>query len=203
MKAAALAALVAVLLLPCAAAARPKAARGTAPAQARRAGVVARLPLGPTLESGGERYRVLGGVRALARAAGETEAELLSRAGVSSEDVVERKGELVVHRDPGAAARASAPAGADGARAVALNVRTGGLGMVSGILNVRLRDRGAAAGVAAAHGLELVSAAPRLGLAFLRAPGGEDLHAIASALAQDARVAEAEIEVLEHLAVPR
>jgi hypothetical protein len=201
MKAAALAAL-AVLLLPCAAAARPTAARGTAPAGARRAEFVARLPRGATLESGGERYRVLGGARVLARGAGETEGEALARAGVAPEDVIERRGELVVHRDPGAPARASAPARANASRAVALNVRTGGLGIVSGLLNVRLRDRAAAAAVAAAHGLALVSAAPRLGLAFLRAPAGEDLDALASALARDGRVAEAEVEVVEHLAVP-
>jgi fervidolysin-like protein len=169
---------------------------------AEHAAAVRALPAGSAFTSGGERYRFVGGARAVARGDGEDEAGALSRAGAAGAEILERKGAFLVFRD----ARASAAAARrrkEGVHAVAVNARTGRVAVVSGVVNVRLRKGADAARVARAHGLELVSAAPRLGAAFLRVPAGQDVQAAAAAVAKDPGVSSAEIDVIEHLAVPR
>jgi uncharacterized protein len=160
------------------------------------------LPPGSAFTSAGERYRFVGGARAVARGEGEDEERALSRAGAAGAEVLERKGGFLVFRD----ARASAAAARkrkEGAYAVAVNARTGRVAVVSGIVNARLKKGADAARIARAHGLELVSSAPRLGAAFFRVPAGQDVQAAAAAVEKDPGVASAEIDVIEHLAVPR
>jgi hypothetical protein len=167
-----------------------------------RAAAVRSLPKGSTFTSGGEQYRMLGGARVVTRAAHETVAKALARARAAPRDVIERKGNFLVVRDPKAPATALAPEDDRARLPVAVNTRTGQLGVVSGVINTLLAQGVDAAAVAQAHGLTLVSAAPRIGAAFFRAPAGQDLQAAAAALAADANVASAEVEVIERVAVP-
>ncbi|MFL5302680.1 MAG: S8 family serine peptidase [Anaeromyxobacteraceae bacterium] len=166
------------------------------PAAAARA-----LPAGSAFTAGGERYRFVGGARAVARGDGEDDDRALARAGAAGAEILERKGGFLVFRDARATA-AAARSRKEGVHAVAVNARTGRVAVVTGILNVRLKKGADAARLARAHGLELVSVAPRLGAAFLRVPAGQDVQAAAAAVAKDPGVASAEIDVIEHLAVP-
>ncbi len=179
-----------------------------------RAGVLARsqqrrafldaLPQGAPFRSRGQQYRIVGGVRAVARESGEADADALARAGAAAGDAVESKGHYLVFRQ-GAAAPLPAQARSRQADTlpVAVNARTGNLGVVLGTIAARLRKPSDAAAIAADHGLELVAAAPPISMAFYRPPPGQDVQAAAAALARDARVASAELEVKEHLAEPQ
>lgn len=168
-------------------------------ADAERAAVVARLQRGHAFRSGGEQYRVLGGVRALQRVGHESEAQVLARAGAVSSDVIDRKGrEYVVVRSRAAATPTVPRSG----NLTAVNVRTGNLAVLSGLLAVGLRQGTDPADLARAHGLVVVSSAPRLAMTFLRVPVGGDSEVAAADLARDPGVESVEIEVIEHLARP-
>jgi hypothetical protein len=195
-------ALIGMLLIPALALAQTQTSRRPPASAANQRAVVESSPKGSAFASEGQQYRVLGGVRAIARAASETEEQALTRASAASTDIIERRGGFLFVRDTrrAAATIATAPA-TTGAYAVAVNSRTGQLGVVSGIINVRLRRGGDPVALARSYGLELISAASRIRAAFFRAPAGQDLQAVAAAIAKDATVASVEIEVLEHFDV--
>ena len=71
-----------------------------------------------------------------------------------------------------------------------------------GTLKVSLKDMANAAAVAADHGLEVVHVFAHLQIAFYRVKPDQDVVAAAAELSADARVASAEVEVVEHLNVP-
>jgi hypothetical protein len=169
-------------------------------ADADRAVAVARLPRGHAFTSAGEPYRIVGGVRVLRRPAHESEAQTLARAGATASDVVDRKGSQYVVVRSRDSVTATVPRTG---YLAAVNGRTGNLGVLSGILEVRLRKGADPAELASAHGLTVVSSAPRLSMTFLRVPAGRDLAASAVDLARDPVVESVEIEVIEHLATPR
>ena len=176
--------------------------REAAIARAReRAALVQSLPQGAPFRSGGESWRVVGGLQAVPRPPAGGAEGLAAAAPVG---VVEEKGPYRIVRQVGAAPLAAplaAPAAA-GALAVAVNVRTNAFGVVLGTIDVRLRDRNAGAALARDLGLELVAATPGISMAFFRVPPGGDLQAAAERLARDARVRSAEIEVKESFDLP-
>lgn len=194
--------LLAVLLLvePAVGTAQQGKARVRSQAEVDRAAAIAALPRGEGFTSGGQAYRLLGGARAVRRAPHESEAEALGRAGASPSDVIHRKGkQYLIVRSPGAAA-ATVP---KNGYLTAVNRRTGHVAVVSGLLEVRTRKGVEPAELARAHGLGVVSSAPRLAITFLRVPAGSDLPQIAAGLGRDPVVESVEIEVIERLATPR
>jgi hypothetical protein len=189
-----------LLVAPWAPSAQERAAAARRQSDADRATAVARLPRGHAFTSAGEAYRIVGGVRAVRRAAHETESQTLARSGASASDVVDRKGSQYLVVRSRVAATATVPSSG---YLAAVNGRTGNLGVLPGILEVRMRRGADPADLANGHGLAVVSSAPRLSLTFLRVPAGRDLAASAAALARDPAVESVEIEVIEHLAQPR
>lgn len=178
--------------------------REAAIARAReRAALVQSLPQGAPFRSGGQSYRIVGGLAAVPRASAAGAQGLAAPAPAG---VVERKGHYLIVRQGGAAPLAAplaAPAaGPAEPLPVAVNTRTNAFGLVLGTINVRLRDRGAAAALARDLGLELVADTPKISMAFFRVPAGGDLLAAAERLARDPRVRSAEIEVKEHFDQP-
>ena len=186
-----------------AARAAPGEAKATRQARAReRAALVQSLPQGAPFRSGGQSWRIVGGLAAVPRAAAGAQ----GLAAPAPVDVVEEKGPYLVVRQ-GSAAPLAAPlaapaAGPAGTLPVAVNTRTNAFGVVPGTIDVRLRDRGAAGALARDLGLELVAAAPGISMAFYRVPPGGDLQAAVDRLAGDARVRSAEIEVKESFDLP-
>ena len=195
--------LLLTLAAPLTARAASAEARATGQARAReRAALVQSLPQGASFRSRGQSYRIVGGLAAVPRAPAAGAEGLAAPAPA---DIVEEKGAYLIVRPGGAplAAPLAAPAGGPvGPLPVAVNTRTNAFGLVLGTIDVRLRDRDAAAALARDLGLELVSVAPRISMAFFRVPAGGDLLAAAARLARDARVRSAEIEVKEHFDRP-
>ena len=83
-----------------------------------------------------------------------------------------------------------------------MNPRTGGIGIVPGTLNVKLKNNANAAALAADYGLEVVREFAHLKTVFYRVKTGQDVLTAAASLSADARVEQAEVEVIEHLNVP-
>jgi hypothetical protein len=196
-------ALLGLLLPPAACLAQEKGAVTTA-ALERRA-LVESLPKGSAFRSGGQEYQIVGGVRAVAKGPEAEERQALEAVGAAAADLLEAKGGFLVYREAAGAApvAARAAAGPGSTLPVAVNRRTGGLGIVLGSLTVRLRDPAVAEAVAREHGLRLTFSAPHLSTAFYQVPQGQDIQAAAAELARDGRVTTAEIEVKEHFAVPQ
>jgi len=192
------------LLLPSAACLAQEKGAVAAAALQRRA-LVESLPKGTAFRSGGQEYQIVGGVRAVARAPEAGERQALAAVGAAPADLIEAKGSFLVYREAASAAPVAARTAAGGGSTlpVAVNRRTGGLGVVLGSLTVRLRDPAAAEAVAREHGLRLTFSAPHLSTAFYQVPEGKDIQAAAAELAGDGRVTAAEIEVKEHFAVPQ
>lgn len=195
--------LLGLLAAPLASRAAPAEVRAARDARAReRAALLRSLPQGAPFRSGGQEYRIAGGLAAVPRPAAGAE----GLAAAAPAGVVEGKGHWLIVRQ-GSAAPLAAPlaapaAGPAGPLPVAVNARTSAFGVVPGTIDVRLRDRGAAAALARELGLELVAAAPRISMAFFRVPAGGDLLAAADRLARDPRVRSAEIEVKESFDLP-
>jgi len=196
-------ALLGTLLLPAAGVAQAKGAVGEAALERRN--LTESVLKGPTFQSGGQEYQLLGGIRAVARPPGAGERQTLELVGATPADLLEAKGSYLVYFQAAGATPVPAQmaAGPSSTLPVALNRRTGGLGVVLGSLVVRLRDSGAAQAIAQEHGLRLLFSAPHLSMAFYRVPREQDIQAAAAELARDRRVTSAEVEVKEQFAVPR
>lgn len=172
-----------------------------------RAALVKEAPKGPEFRSSGQAYRLVGGLRATALPADVSVDQGLAAVRSVPGDLVERKGPYVIYREQTGQGPALLPAAAEVDRSrtlpVAVNVRTGRLGVAANVLVVKLKDVRAAPAIAAANGLELTFVAEGIGYAFLDVPDGRDLLAAAAAVARDGRVRSAEIEVRENFQVPR
>ncbi len=192
------------LLLPTASGLAPDGRTVTMAALERRA-LVESLPKGAAFQSGGQEYQLLGGVRAVLRRPEVGERQALETVGATQADVLEAKGGFLVFLESPSAAPVAARTATPLASTlpVAVNKRTGGLGIVLGSLTVRLRNPAAAEAVGRDHGLRLTLSAPALSTAFYEVPQGQDIQAAAAELARDGRVTSAEVEVKEHFAVPR
>lgn len=169
-----------------------------------RAALVRTLPKGEPFHSGGQRYRLVAGLRAVHRGTDPSARETLARAGAAAAAVLELKGRFVLFQQSPSAAPLAATQLTNRAETlpVAVNERTGRLGVVLGTITVKLRDIGQAEALARDHGLRLDFSAPNLSVAFFSLPAGTSIQAAAARLSADARVASAEIEVKEHFAVP-
>ena len=176
---------------------------GGLPAAQRRA-LVSSLPQGAEFRSGGQAYRPVGGLRATFRGP-EGAAQGDQASAPATGEVVEVLGPFVIQPVLAAEAPASAAttgAGAMTSRAVVVNVRTGSLGIVTGIVTAKLVDAGTARAIAAANGVTLRHASEGTGYAFFGVPEGRDLVEVAAAIARSPGVEMAEVNVKEHFDEP-
>ena len=128
----------------------------------------------------------------------------IGRRGLSGTRPARTQQLLLVHPSrQGAPSNPGLTSREDGSLPVALNTRTGNLGVVLGTLIVHLRDATDAPAVARDHDLLVASMAWQLSVAFLKVPVGRDLIAAAAALSSDERVVSAELEVSEGLTAKR
>jgi Open reading frame 2 N-terminal domain len=86
---------------------------------------------------------------------------------------------------------------------VVLNNRTGNLGIVTGMIAVKLKDIEQASDIAADYDLVIKNAFAHLNTAFYSTQPGQDLIQLGTTLGDDSRIEKASIEVLEHLQVER
>lgn len=191
--------LIACVMLPTLAQAADPAE--TAALTAKRTTLLQKLgPVGATITSNNQQYQILPGVRATLSLPNEQPEQALTRMGGSK--LIETKGAFVVF----SAAQQSVPSltsvNGETSYPAALNPRTGEIGILPGTLKVSLKDMANAAAVAADHGLEVVHVFAHLQIAFYRVKPGQDVVTAAAELSADARVASAEVEVVEHLNVP-
>ncbi len=164
---------------------------------ARRRRAVEASPRGPKFQVGRQEYQVVTGLRAARAPEDGARGPSLEAAGVSPAAVLERKGPWVVYQvTPGGGTPGTS-------REVAVNVRTGQLGVVTGIVAVRMGATSGARQLAGDNGLALEWVAASIGYAFLRVPPGGDVVAVAARLERSADVRSVEVEVQEAFAVPR
>lgn len=175
-----------------------------------RAILLKTLNRGATVTSNNQEYQILPDVRAAESLSQEQPQQTLTRHGGSK--LIETKGAFVVFTAaPQSAANVkAAPQSAASIKSVngatsyptVLNPRTGGIGILPGTLTVKLKNMDSAVAVATDHGLEVVRVFAHLQTAFYRVKPGQDVAAAAASLTADPRVASAEVEVIEHVAVP-
>jgi hypothetical protein len=166
---------------------------------ARRAQAVASAPLGTSFRSAGQDYRVVPAIRAARVTVSATDSATLSSVGARESDILERKGPYALFVERAGAV----PDIASPTSAVAVNVRSGQLGVITGTITARVGSATAAAAAARAEGvvLELVTLAT--GYAFFRAPPGADVLAAAAALGARPEVKGVEVEVRESYDEPQ
>ena len=155
----------------------------------------------------GERYVFLPEVSAVRLGDSSNNPQLaLSSFGVQSSEVLETKGGFTIYKAYQGGVVPSIPVLSSINNGmvypVVLNQRTGQLGIVSGMIAVKLPEMMDGDAVAQDHGIQLQSRYDHLGLAFYIVSIGEDVLSAAQALAADARVDSAEVEILEHFHVP-
>ena len=152
-----------------------------------RAALVKEAPKGPEFRSSGQTYRIVGGLRATALPTGASVDQGLAAVRSSPGELVDRKGPYLIFRQPAAQGAGVVPSARDvdwsRTLPVAVNVKTGRLGVVASVLVVKLKDVGAAPALAAANGLVLTFVAEGIGYAFFDVPDGQDLLAAASTVA--------------------
>lgn len=188
--------LIAIVVLPTLA----QAANRAATAATERATLLKTAGRGSNISSNNQQYQILPGVRAAKSLSQEQPQQTLKRMGGGK--LIETKGLFVVFT---AAQQSSASvASVNGASSypAAFNPRTGGIGILPGNLIVKLKNIDNAAAVATDHGLDVVRVFAHLQTASFRVKPGQDVVAAAAALAIDARVVSAEVEVIEHMNVP-
>ena len=154
---------------------------------------------GSNITSNNQQYQILMDVRAVEKNSQEEPEQTLARMGGGK--LIETNGDLVVFAavQEGVASVASVNGTS---YPTALNSATGGIGILPGTLNVKLKNMGHAAAIASDHGLEVVRVFAHLQTAFFRVKAGKDVVAAAAALSTDARIISAEVEVIEHMNVP-
>lgn len=189
--------LMALVLLTSMANAGDKAA-GVA-ANAERAQLLQTVARGASISSNNQQYQMLSGVRAAQSNPAEKQQHTLSRMGGGK--LIETKGSFVIFSAP-QQSQASVAQLNGTSYPTALNTRTGGIGIVPGTLTVKLKNSAGAPAIANDHGLEVVRVFTHLKTAIFRVKSGQDVVAVATALAADARIESAEVEVIEHLNVP-
>lgn len=176
-------------LLPVFAAAQSKKSN----VDAHRAQAVGAAPKGTSFRSAGQEYRVVPTIRAVKVTVGAPSAASLSAVGAGQGDLLERKGPYALFVAPAG----EAPAAASQTSAVAVNERSGQLGVITGTITARVGSAAAAQAAAKGAGLALELVSPSSGYAFFRAPPGADVLAAAAALAARREVKGVEVEVRE------
>ena len=190
--------LIAMVALPTLTQAADKKGVATA-AVTERAAVLQTAGRGSSITSNNQQYQILTDVRAAESRSQEEPQQTLARMG--GDKLIETNGTFVVFT--AAQQNAASVASVNGTSyPTAFNPATGGIGILPGTLNVKLKNMGHAAASAADHGLEVVRVFAHLQTAFFRVKMGRDVVTAAASLSADARIVSTEVEVIEHMNVP-
>jgi hypothetical protein len=187
--------LIALCTLPTLAQAADKTVMAT---EGERAALLQISGSGLSITSNSQQYQILSGVRAAEIQSDELPHQTLTRMG--GDKLIETKGSFVVFSAQKSAASVTSVNGTS--YPTAYNPRSGGIGIVPGTLNVKLKTSGKASAIAKDHGLDVVRVFTHLQTAVYRVKPGQDVVAVATALAADARVVNAEVEVIENINAP-
>jgi len=155
---------------------------------------------GAKINSNSEEYQVLLSVRAAKRLSHEQPEQTLAR--MSGNNLIETKGSFVVFDAPQQSHASVTTVNGASSYPTVLNARTGGIGVIPGTIDVKLKNIDSASVVAADHGLDVVRIFKHLNTAFYRVKSGQDVVAAATSLGRDTRVENAEVEIIEHVYVP-
>ena len=161
---------------------------------------MAAAPKGAAFRSAGQEYRVVPTIRAVRDTGPASASRSLTAAQASGLEVLERKGPYTLFVDRGGDSPAAAPAQTS---AVAVNQRSGQLGIITGTITARVASKAAAQAAAKGAGVALELVSPSSGYAFFRAPAGTDVLAAAAALAARPEVKGVEVEVREAFDEPQ
>jgi len=171
-----------------------------ASAVSERAALMQTLSRGSRVTSNNQEYQILTGVRAVESLSDEQPQQTLTRMGGGK--LIETKGPFVVFSAP-EQSQASVTSVNGMSYPTAFNPYTGGIGIVPGTLNVKLKNSANVAAIAADHGLEVVKVFMHLNTVFFRVKHGQDVVAAATSLTSDTRVESAEVEIIEHMNIPQ
>lgn len=178
----------------------PRAPEGLSPAT--RTALLKSLSRGPAFTSNHQSYQLLPEAQASLRQPGDTSSQRTAQR-LGSGTVIETKGHFVVFRAAAAGGGRLEQIDSMTVYPTAINTSNGNIGILTGTLVVRPKNMASAAAIATDHGLELVRSLPAIHSAYYLVKPGQNLLSIASTLSNDARVNQAEIEVLEHVRTPR
>jgi hypothetical protein len=188
----------------------PPAALAQKYGESAKTGAVERTAMLKTLERGKqmkgsrEQYQHLTQVFAVAlENSSETPEQAIARVGGSGAQLVETKGKLVLYREQMAGPAQIKRAGGTTVYPTAMNVRTGSLGVLTGVLIVKPKNMADAEAIGSSHGLEKSKAYPQLQTVFYKAKAGADLADVSASLQADPRVESAYPEIVEHVRVPK
>ncbi len=173
-------------------------------ARVKQAAAIQSLQRGPSFTSNNQSYQYLPEVRGVRLKSGEPPQQALRRVGVAATQYLATatKGPYALYRG---ARHTTAQLGknqGDGTFPAAINKRDKTIGILPGTIEVKPRSMDAVAAIAATHGLRVLREFAHLKVVYYQANPGQDILAIAAALAADSRVLSAEIEVIEHFAEP-
>ncbi|HEX7927554.1 MAG TPA: hypothetical protein VF678_08185 [bacterium] len=163
------------------------------------------LRKGAQWDNTGTAYAVVPEVRAVTSASkDETPTAAMARHGVTGGSLVEQKGGFVLYKESAAPRPLSGSgtptpllaAKAD-PRPVVMNMRTKQLAVVLNSIRVELQDITAADTLATEMGITLGRQFPNRPIVYYAVPAGMDLINLVTRLRSDARVAKADIELVE------
>ena len=172
-------------------------------AHVERAAVIQNLQRGPSFTSNNQAYQYLPEVRAVRlKSSSEPLPQALHRVGATANQIIETKGPYALYR--GAQRTKAQTDQSQGNRSypAVLNTRTKTIGILLGTIEVKPRSMGSVAAIAAGHGLNVLREFSHLNVVYYQVKPGQDIFAVANALAADPLVSSAEVEIIEHLAVP-
>jgi hypothetical protein len=166
--------------------------------------MVKSLERGKQMKGSREQYQHLTQVFAVAlESSSETPEQAVARAGGSGAQLVETKGRLVLYRAQTAGPAQMKRAGGTIVYPTAVNIRTGTLGVLTGMLIVKPKNMADADAIGGSHGLEKSKVYPQLQTVFYRAKANVDIADVSAALQADPRVESAYPEIVERVRVPK
>lgn len=173
-------------------------------AAAEHAAMLETLQRGKQITIRNEQYQQLPEVVAVERKTDkETPQQAMAPLGASAGQIVETKGKLVLFRSPQKKAAFVEQMGGTTVYPTVLNIRTGTIGVLTGVLVVKPKSMADAAAIASSHGLEKVKEYPHLQTVFYRVKANMDIADLAARLQSDPRIENAYPEIIEHVRTPK
>ena len=168
-----------------------------------RAAIIQSLQRGSSFTSNNQTYQYLPEVRAVRlKSNSEPLPQALHRVGATADQIIETKGPYALYRGAQRAPAQTDQNQSNGSYPAVLNARTKTIGILPGTIEVKPRSMGDVAAIAAGHGLNVVREFSHLHVVYYQVKPGQDILAVANALAADPLVSSAEVEIIEYLAVP-
>ena len=159
------------------------------------------LKRGASISSNNQTYQYLPEVRAVLRKSdSESVQQVLQNAGATTIQHIETKGKYVVYRDMQNATAQIDAKQSNASYPAVMNENTKVIGILPGTILVKPRNMADVAAIATTFGLTVVREFAHLKIVYFQAKPGQDILAIATALAADSRVLSAELEVIEYMA---